>query len=347
MTISTRTFRVVELDPADPAALDASYAIRSAARAHDVPDFPPPCRHAHDVVFRVPWPHEVMAAWLVHDGDRPVGVADVRLPQRDNFDNAWCDLNVHPDHRRRGAGWALYEHVAEYVRAAGRARLMGDAVEALPDGADLPGSAGGFARAVGARDALREVRRRLDLSSVDAERYDRLLADAWRRADGYSLVRWRERTPEEYLADVAYLGSRLMADAPMGDLEWEPENIDAELQRAMDETRVGHGTRCYNAGVRHDATGRIVARTELVMEHSARDHAWQKITLVDPAHRGHRLGTIVKAVNLRYALAHEPALRFVDTWNAAVNDHMISINEALGFRPVDVWVNWQREVGRG
>ena len=38
MTTSTRTFRIVELDPDDPAALDASYEIHRAARAHDVPE---------------------------------------------------------------------------------------------------------------------------------------------------------------------------------------------------------------------------------------------------------------------------------------------------------------------
>ena len=70
-------------------------------------------------------------------------------------------------------------------------------------------------------------------------------------------------------------------------------------------------------------------------------HAFQQITIVDPDHRGHRLGTIAKIENLRYAMSHEPALRIIDTWNAAVNDHMISINEAIGFRPVDSWNNWQ------
>jgi hypothetical protein len=34
----------------------------------------------------------------------------------------------------------------------------------------------------------------------------------------------------------------------------------------------------------------------------------------------------------------------IDTWNAAVNDHMIAINEAIGYRPVDGWINWQQEI---
>jgi hypothetical protein len=52
----------------------------------------------------------------------------------------------------------------------------------------------------------------------------------------------------------------------------------------------------------------------------------------------------VKIENLRHALAHEPDLRIIDTFNAAVNDHMIAINEAMGFRPVDAWENWQQSL---
>ncbi|MCW2641807.1 MAG: family N-acetyltransferase [Dactylosporangium sp.] len=77
------------------------------------------------------------------------------------------------------------------------------------------------------------------------------------------------------------------------------------------------------------------------------DAAGQAALDSSPPHRGHRLGTIVKIANLRHAMAGEPALRVINTWNAAVNDHMISINEALGFRPVDALVNWQQEVHPG
>jgi RimJ/RimL family protein N-acetyltransferase len=199
---------------------------------------------------------------------------------------------------------------------------------------------------VGAHDALHDVRRTLDLSSADTGGYERLLTDAWRHAERYSLVQWCGPTPEEYLADVAYLDSRLVSDAPMGDLEWEPEKTDADRLRAMDSARAAYRMRRYNSAVRHDATGRIVAWTVLVLEHSVPDHGWQGITLVDPPHRGHRLGMIVKIANLRYAMAGEPAMRAISTWNAAVNDHMISINEALGFRPVDLLINWQQQVRR-
>lgn len=344
MSIDVVANRVVRLDPADQRALDASFEIREAARAHDLPDFPRTCRHRHHASLRIPWPGYDEAYWLAFHGDRPVGVGNVSLPQLDNLENAWAEIFVHPDHRRHGAGRALYDQIVGYARAGGRSRLMADTIEALPGGQarNLAGSA--FAKAMGMENVLGEVRRSLDLTTADISGYDRLLAGAWAYADGYSLVQWRDHAPDEYVADVAYLDGRLHSDAPMGDLEWAPENIDAERMRRMEETRLAHGSRLYSSAVRHDASGRLVAVTALVLEKTVPDHAWQLITLVDPPHRGHRLGTIVKIANLQYAMAGEPALRVVDTWNAAVNDHMISINEAIGFRAMDALVNWQRTI---
>jgi hypothetical protein len=82
----------------------------------------------------------------------------------------------------------------------------------------------------------------------------------------------------------------------------------------------------------------------MMLEKTVPEHAWQGITLVAPEHRGHRLGTIVKIENLRYALAHESALASIDTWNAEVNQYMIAINEAMGYRAIEVSVDWQQEL---
>jgi hypothetical protein len=138
--------------------------------------------------------------------------------------------------------------------------------------------------------------------------------------------------------------SRLVEDAPMGDLAWEPENVDAGRIRATEHVRERYRSRPFSTAMRHDATGRVVAWSALTQEFSHTEHAWQGITLVHPGHRGHRLGTIVKIENLRYARRHLPRLRYIDTWNAAVNDYMISINEAMGFRAVDGFINWQLEL---
>jgi hypothetical protein len=63
-----------------------------------------------------------------------------------------------------------------------------------------------------------------------------------------------------------------------------------------------------------------------------------------PAHRGHRLGMRVKLANLEFLRRSRPKVSLINTWNAAINDHMVSINEAIGFRAVDRWREWQLEL---
>jgi hypothetical protein len=62
---------------------------------------------------------------------------------------------------------------------------------------------------------------------------------------------------------------------------------------------------------------------------------------VEGEHRGHRLGLLVKAENLRMLRRHFPDTMTVTTWNAVSNRHMIAVNEALGFRPVERYQAWQ------
>jgi hypothetical protein len=62
-----------------------------------------------------------------------------------------------------------------------------------------------------------------------------------------------------------------------------------------------------------------------------------RVTIVEPAHRGQRLGLIVKSANHAFARAHEQALRVVDAWNAEENTHMRAVNAMPGFQQVDGW----------
>jgi GNAT superfamily N-acetyltransferase len=341
-------FTITPFDPASvasDASVDELVQLLTAAQAVDVPDFPAPCRQRYLAMLRNPVSATRLDNYVARAADgRLVGNAEVRLPQRDNTDNAEVHVVVHPSDRRRGVGRALYAYTCEILRQLGRKRAMGMTTEALPGGPERDGAGRAFAGAMGAKDALQDVRRRLDLSTVDNAALDRMLAEAWTRAAGYSVVRWRDEVPDEYVADVGYLDSRLVTDAPIGDLAWEPEQIDTARIREGEAVRQKMGIRSYSTGMRQDASGRLVAVTTIGREHSTPEHAFQWITLVDPDHRGHRLGIIGKIENLRYALVHEPALENIDTWNAEVNTYMIAINEAMGFHPVDRWTAWQHEL---
>ncbi|MBQ1042706.1 MULTISPECIES: GNAT family N-acetyltransferase [unclassified Micromonospora] len=335
------TLTVAPLDPADRQTLDAVYRIACAAQAADEPDLPVPCRRRFEAPLSYPMPG-IESRWLVARLDgTPVGWLQLYLHTIDNTENASVELTVDPAYRRRGIGRTLHEHGVRLLREHGGKRLVGATVAALPGEEDqgFPGAA--FAAAVGAKPALADVRRRLDVAGLDRDRLAALLAGARAAATGYRPVRWRDHTPEEYVADVAYLDGRLLLDAPMGELDWEPEQVDAARVRDAERALDARGVRRYNTGVVHEATGRLVGWTQLSMDASSTDHAWQQITLVDPDHRGHRLGLLCKAGNLEYALAHEPALRAVDTWNAVANRHMVAINDQLGYRPAAGSVDWQ------
>lgn len=335
---------VTPLDPADDTAVEQAYQIVEAAVAADLPDFPPVGRQRFLAELRHPWPGNAHERALATIDGVAAGYVKIDMPLLDNLENAEIDLTVHPEHRRRGVGRALYEHARAVVSGAGRKRVMAMSVETLPGGVARDEAGGAFATAMGAKGALTDVRRRLDLTKVDDADLDRQLAAAWARATGYSLIQWRGATPPEIVDDIAYLDGRLLTDAPMGELAWEAEKIDADRIRAIDEVNAARGRRRYNTAVRHDESGRVVAFTTIDLPGTVDWHAFQQITIVDPTHRGHRLGTVVKLENLAYTRAHEPGLRAIDTWNASVNDHMISINEAMGFRPVDVWQNWQHDL---
>jgi hypothetical protein len=63
-----------------------------------------------------------------------------------------------------------------------------------------------------------------------------------------------------------------------------------------------------------------------------------------PGHRGHRLGLATKVHNLRWLQREHRVPATLVTTNAEVNTHMVSVNDSLGFRPVERMVDYYRDV---
>ena len=121
----------------------------------------------------------------------------------------------------------------------------------------------------------------------------------------------------------------------MGEIEREPESADVGALRRTEELQRKQGRLVYNS-VALDASGAVVAYSNLGVTVHDPDNGYQWGTLVRRADRGHRLGVAVKVATLRLLqAAPQSAPRRLHTWNAEVNSHMIGINEALGFRPVE------------
>jgi GNAT superfamily N-acetyltransferase len=332
---------IVRLDADDTHGLAAWYDLRAAVVAHDVPDLAPPNRPRLMATLSHPWPGidtQVRVAW---EQDQVVGATVLRLPYLENTSIGYVDLEVHPAHRRRGIGSALLADLFEAARNEGRTILEGNVVTALADGP--PRDAGGpaFARRLAAGPALGEVRRRLTVDDGLDTRLDIVATDIASHTAGYEAVHWFNHAPDDVVGKVAELESRLVHDAPTGDLVVEPEVFDVKRIRDMEATRTSKGDRCFNTAIRHRESGTVAAISLIAVDPGDDVHAWQQITIVDPAHRGHRLGLMVKLANLRHLIKHVPTMRDIDTFNAAANAHMIAVNERLGFRPIDQWDVWQ------
>jgi len=72
--------------------------------------------------------------------------------------------------------------------------------------------------------------------------------------------------------------------------------------------------------------------------------AYQFDTIVLPAHRGHRLGLLLKVANVRALQAREPSTLRVVTTNATSNEPIVRVNDRLGFRLAGTGTVWQKRL---
>jgi GNAT superfamily N-acetyltransferase len=133
-------------------------------------------------------------------------------------------------------------------------------------------------------------------------------------------------------------------DAPIDDLDIEDEVFSPERIRAFEAARLASKDRTYRVIARDRDTGVLAGHTMVGVNAEHPGYGWQFDTSVLRAHRGHRLGRLLKIDMLRWLADEEPQLRTIDTGNAASNTHMIEVNEVLGYQVVATGIEWQRHL---
>jgi GNAT superfamily N-acetyltransferase len=280
------------------------------------------------------------------EGPRVVGSALLSLFVRSNPELAIGFVVVHPEYRQQGIGTALVEWLRTTARAEGRTTVLAP-VDFGPEGsdggtlapasgvgtvsADLPGVR--LAQKLGLGLQLVERRSRIDLP-VAPEAVSRFEAEARAVAgDAYRVHTWTAPTPDEWIEQYAALEQALSDDEPRGGLEIESDVWDADRLRIEEAAIAAKGDKYVVTAAEHVATGELAAMTMLLWNDEKPDHTDQESTVVLKAHRGHRLGMLVKAVNLREHARLRPEAQRIYTWNNEENPHMLAINIALGFVP--------------
>jgi GNAT superfamily N-acetyltransferase len=270
------------------------------------------------------------------DAGSALGYGELALPLKDNLHLAEMSVAVDPAAGRRGAGTLLVERLIAAGRDAGRTSSWTE-VHAPLD-ADSAGLA--FAGAHGFSVAQSDEMKVGDLPAI-AAREDEVVTATAAAAAGYRVVRWAQECPEELLEPYCVLASAFMALIPLGDLDMEPEIWDADRVRERERRQIKMGRfECTTMVLAPDGTG--AGYTELLNHRSRPELASQGATVVLPAHRGHRLGLLLKVTNAAAMMAARPDCRHVLTGNAAENVHMNAINDALDFRVVERSLEMQR-----
>lgn len=273
--------------------------------------------------------------FLAREGEETVGAAWLALSLQDNLHRAELFVAVLPSHRRQGIGTALLTRLEEVARAEGRTVAGSEAdwpPTAGPDGTGCPGPA--LLRRRGYEQVLLDVQRRLALPVPEAL-LEQLAAEAAPHHDGYRLRSWVGVVPEEHVAAWAELDASLETEAPTGGLDLEPRAAAVARVRESEALMEAQGRTSY-ATVALDGAGEVVAYTQIVVGADGTGKAYQEGTLVRADHRGHRLGLAVKTANLRLLQdAGIEGLAQLVTYNAASNEHMVDVNDRLGFEPVE------------
>lgn len=264
------------------------------------------------------------------------GAARVELRLLDNLHAAAGFYYVHPDRRRQGFGRALVEASYDVATDRGRRLMVTETYAPVDD--TSPGLQ--FAEAMGFETALVDGMKVVDLPATEPL-WDTLEAKVTTAHTDYLLRTWRDGVPDELVPGYCRLNELFFEQAPMGDLDVQPEAWDADRVRDRERhnAKLGRHDLCAGA-VAPD--GALVGLTEVAVSDHAPHWGFQSGTLVAPEHRGHRLGLAVKLANHRQVRERFPDCRLLLTGNADVNAPMNAINAALGYREVERCIEMQR-----
>ena len=273
--------------------------------------------------------------------ERPVAVGALEVTRDDNLAFIEGNLFVDPFERRRGYGSALLGELETCARELGRPTLVVFVIEGSREIGSGPNRA--FSAHHGYRIAEENLRRDLIWPRPDGE-LDRLWNEWSPFATEYEIISWNNETPEELLDTRAHLSAIMPAETPHVDIDVEAEHWDAARVRIHESTTNAMGRDLLVAAARHSATGELVGYSELTVSRDQPQTAYQWDTLVVRAHRGHRLGGLLKVATMRLLEAGQYPTKKITTMNSKLNTPMIAVNEALGAHIAGAMVAWRKEL---
>ncbi len=237
------------------------------------------------------------------------------------------NMQVHPDHQRKGVGTALYDHIMKDLAERGPTIFEAHAREDRQEGMD-------FLEKRGSKKTMRDQVSELVVADFDPAPF------AW-TADRMAGIGAEIRTVVELEADgvdwkreMWELEHELMRDVPTD---------DPVTQQPFDQwvkwlTHPGFIPEAFFLAIKD---GRFVGVTSLWQSLAEKDKFHTALTGVVRSLRRKGMATALKVRAIRFACDREA--RVIRTDNEE-NNPMYDLNVRLGFKPVPAWWTYRKEL---
>jgi GNAT superfamily N-acetyltransferase len=250
--------------------------------------------------------------FLAEAGGRAVGIATVGriyvFPP--DHPDAWANVVVVPEARRRGVGHALLVAASEGARAAGKTGLHLRASEGRPEGIAF----------LEHRGFVEEERARMVQLPLAG-----LAPPPLEVPGGIALTSVAARP--DLITGVHAVAEEAFADIPGGDTPMAVGDL-AEF-RARDVDRPGIPPEAFMLAV-DTATDEVVGYASLMFVPASTTVAWHDMTAVRRAWRGRGLATLLKRATIAWAIRE--GLTALVTGNDEDNEPMRAVNARLGYQ---------------
>ena len=266
------------------------------------------------------------------DGHDVVALLNVSLHHLEaNNDKAEILLEIHPDHRRQGHGRALVAAARALCADVGRTSMVAF-------GPDSDASAL-FWESCGMEKKLVERESRLWLANTDEHLMQSWIDQRAERAASYVIHDVTGVVPH-HLLEAAVHCMNAMNDAPLDELDWDPDSWTQESFLDLEAHIASMGRERWTSIV-VDSEGNAAGMTNISLQLGKPRFAYQSNTSVIAEHRNRGIGRWLKAHMFQRLRTHAPEVEAINTDNAESNEPMLAINVAMGFEPHSAWGAWQ------
>ena len=313
------------------AATPADYPVLVALNKASYPDYgetEEEWRHWDDT-----WDHKkyFKSRVVAEDGGRVVGFGLVNHMRWAFVPTKYrIDVTVHPDHRERGHGSALYDALLDRVRERSGKTVAAAVKESMVGGVR-------FLTKRGFREVKRDWESRLFVEGFDFARF--VTAEARVAKQGIRIVT---------LADEMQRDSSALQKAfeLTEDCRMDIPSVDPPTRHTFEEFRIedidAPAALLDAFFVAIDKDGRYLGVSNLFRSLDDPAFLWQGITGVRREARGKGIAMALKLRTVRYAI--DKGVEHIKTWNDVHNRPMLAINEAMGFAKQPAWISYEKDL---